>query len=94
MNYKTIFIPVVGNYSRFEKEYETAEQAEAVLNAIADYTLLLHECSFMEETSNIGMVCRKDCDGDWVEIDESEPEKRKEALDELTELSQDLGLYK
>jgi hypothetical protein len=69
MDYKVLFIPCFGDPSQFEKEFETHKEAETALNAIAEYTLMLHECSFMPDFSNTGMVLRKDDDGDWVEID-------------------------
>lgn len=74
MNYKVIFIPAYGQEAKFEQQCKTIEEAEAILNAIGNYTLLLHECSFMEDFSNAGMVCKKDKDGEWVEIDEDENE--------------------
>ena len=69
MNYKVMFVPVLRGEAQFEKEFETAAEAETALTAIALYTMFLHSCSLMEETSNIGMVLSKDADGDWVEID-------------------------
>lgn len=71
-NYKVVFIPVLGEDAKFEQECETSKEAEAILKAIANYTLLLHECSYMEDHSNSGMVMKKDEDGDWYEIDEDE----------------------
>ena len=74
MGYKVIFIPELGREAQFEQECETAKEAEIVLKAIANYTLLLHKHSCMHDSSNIGMVVKKDEYGDWVEIDEDEIE--------------------
>ena len=69
MNYKVLFIPKFGDDAQFEKEFETQAEAETALVSIAEYTLMLHECSLMPDYSNTGMVLFKDSDGDWVEID-------------------------
>lgn len=74
MDYKVLFIPAIGDKAEFEKEYETAKEAETALVAISLYTLLLHECSYMPDYSNAGMALKKDEDGDWIEIDEDELE--------------------
>lgn len=69
MDYKCVFIPVInGTGCEFEQEYHTSEEAETALNAIANYTLFLHETRLMPDYSNVGMVMRKDGD-DWIEID-------------------------
>lgn len=69
MDYKCVFIPAInGIEGVFEQEYDTSEEAETALNAIANYTLFLHETSLMPDYSNIGMVMRKDGD-EWIEID-------------------------
>jgi hypothetical protein len=70
MDYKIIFIPKISDTFTFEREYETQEQAEAAMTAIADYTLMLHECSIMPDYSNCGMVYRKNGRSEWVEIGE------------------------
>lgn len=69
MDYKVLFVPVLGDKAQFEKEYETHKEAETALEAIANYTLMLHECGFMQDHANLGMVLCRDEDGDWVEID-------------------------
>jgi len=69
MNYKVLFIPRFGDGAQFEKEFETQAEAETALISIAEYTLMLHECSLMPDYSNTGMVLVKDSDGDWIEID-------------------------
>ena len=73
-DYKVVFIPVFGEDAKFEQECETAGEAEAVLKAIGNYTLLLHDCSYMQDHSSVGMIMKKDGDGDWFEIDEDENE--------------------
>lgn len=72
--YKVVFIPMFGGNAQYEEEFDTSEKAEQALKTIADYTLLLHECSLMPDYSNIGMVCGLDDDGEWVEIDADEEE--------------------
>lgn len=70
-NFKVFFIPHLGweeGEGIFEKECETHTEAELVLNTIADYTLMLHDCSIMPDYSNMGWISRKD-GGGWVEID-------------------------
>ena len=69
MNYKVLFIPRFGDQSQFEKEFKTQAEAETALSSIAEYTLMLHECSLMPDYSNTGMVLKKDGEGDWIEID-------------------------
>ena len=39
------------------------------LNAIADYTLMLHETSLMPDYSNYGYI-EEWIDGEWLEIDD------------------------
>ena len=73
MNYKVIFIPALGEDALFEQECETSEIAEAVLKGIGNYTLLLHECSYMQDYANMAMVMKREGD-DWIEIDEDECE--------------------
>jgi hypothetical protein len=72
MNYKCLFIPAINGGmvegALFEQEYATSEEAETALNAIANYTLFLHETKLMPDYSNYGMVMRKEGD-EWVEID-------------------------
>ena len=68
MDYKAVFIPVVGQDAVFEQEFLTHEEAEAAMKSIANYTLFLHEVSLMPDYSNYGMVMKRDGD-DWIEID-------------------------
>ena len=67
-DFKVCFMPHIGETFLFEKEYETRQEAEVVLNAIADYTLMLHDCSLMPDYSNIGSVLQRTSDG-WFDID-------------------------
>ena len=66
--YQVWFNPCFGSDGVFEKEFETQQEAELALEVIADYTLMLHECSLMEDHSNCGMVLGWDGD-EWIEID-------------------------
>lgn len=68
MDYKAVFIPVVGQDAVFEQEFKTSEEAEAAMMAIANYTLFLNEVSLMPDYSNCGMLMKRDGD-DWMEID-------------------------
>ena len=68
MDYRIRFIPKILDPGVFEKEYDTLAEAETALEAVAQYTLALHELSLMPDYSNYGMVQRKDGD-EWVEID-------------------------
>lgn len=66
-DFRVEFYPKVGALAVYESEHETMEEAVAVLDAIANYTLLLHECSLMPDYSNTGMLFKKKTSG-WVEI--------------------------
>ena len=67
--FKVIFTPAITDEAEFVKEYNTMNDAFVALNAIADYTLLLHETSLMPDFSNMGAVYKNTPD-EWVEIDE------------------------
>ena len=69
MDYKVVFDPCFGRSALYESEHETQTEAEAVLNAIANYTLMLHEASLMSDHSNFGAVQKRDGNGYWFEID-------------------------
>ena len=69
MNYKILFVPVIGGPHYFEKKFATHAEAEAALESIAEYTLMLHEWNLMFGFSNKGAIFKKDEDGDWREID-------------------------
>lgn len=65
--YKVKFLPAIPRETIFKREYETLEQAVTALNAIAEYTLLLHETNPMADYSDIGILFKKTSTG-WVEI--------------------------
>ena len=72
MEYKVVFYTNLTLGSEpFEQDYETSEAAEIALDAIANYTLDLHEKSLMPDHSNTGLVMKLE-DGEWIEIDEDE----------------------
>jgi len=71
-NYKVVFIPALGKNNNFEKYCDTLDEAEFVLDAISDYTLMLHDYFLMEDYSNSGFVLKKQEDGSWLEIDTDE----------------------
>jgi hypothetical protein len=71
-NYKVVFIPKMGE-QKFEKVCQTIDEAEQILESIADYTLMLHEASLMPDYSNMGYVLKR-IDGEWVEVDADENE--------------------
>lgn len=68
-NFKVVFIPQIGGDCEYQSYHEDMGEAVSVLSAIADYTLILHECSLMPDHSNSGMLY-KDVAGEWVEIDD------------------------
>ena len=68
MEYKIVFIPVLGGEGSFEQEFETLPEAVSALSVVANYTLMLHERSLMPDFSNVGMISRLD-DDEWTEID-------------------------
>lgn len=68
MDYKIVFIPKLGGKGSFEQEFETLPEAVSALNVVANYTLMLHECSLMPDFSNVGMIFKLD-DDEWIEID-------------------------
>ena len=69
MDYKLEFTPKLGLASTFQRRFDTHEEAEAALNAIADYTLFLHSNLLMGDFSNVGCIYKL-VDGDWLEIDD------------------------
>lgn len=69
MNYKIVFIPILGDKTRFEQEFATQEEAKTALEAISLYTLFLHESNIMEDYSNWGFIYMRE-GTDWVEIDD------------------------
>jgi hypothetical protein len=68
-DFKVIFTPAISIDAEFVAEYDTLQEAVMVLNAIANYTLMLHECSMMPDYSNMGAIYKNTTD-EWVEIDD------------------------
>lgn len=67
MNYRVTFVPKFGCTVVFEQEFLTDIAAVAALDAVANYTLFLHEQGYMVDHSNAGFIDIKDSNGDWVE---------------------------
>lgn len=67
--YKVVFYPafVSSKDAVFEREFPSKVEACAALEAIAAYTLHLHDVSLMPDYSNFGEVLELQ-DGEWVEI--------------------------
>ena len=70
MNYKVVFTPNISGPEAFEQEFETLAEANAALDAIANYTLMLHDLELMPDHSNTGMVVWSDGDR-WYEVEAS-----------------------
>lgn len=66
-DFKIIFIPQLSGDGEFIEEYDELSEAVAALNAIANYTLFLHDTSLMPDYSNTGMIY-KNTGNEWVEI--------------------------
>ena len=73
-NYKVVFNPKFesGSDGEFEKECHSIEVAKAVKDAIADYTLFLHEKYLMPNHSNYAFILAEDENGDWEEYEDDE----------------------
>ena len=73
--FRVLFIPAL-ELTKAEFISETVfsyEQAVAIKDAIATYTLMLHEHSIMKDFSNIALI--EECvDGEWLEADFDEYE--------------------
>ena len=67
--HKDFLLIKISNGAEFIKEYDTLHDAVTALHAIADYTLLLHECSLMPDYSNMASIYKNTSD-EWVEIDD------------------------
>jgi len=70
--YRVIFNPALEKMkvNDFDKRYDSLETAKAVVDAIADYTLMLHNTYLMPDYSNYGYI--ELWDGtDWIEIEVS-----------------------
>ena len=70
MNYKVVFTPNISGPEAFEQEFETLAEANAALDAIANYTLMLHDLELMPDHSNMGMAMALDGDV-WYEVEAS-----------------------
>ena len=68
MEYKMVFTPNIAGPTVFEQEFETLQEANAALDAIANYTLMLHDEDFMPDYSNYGTVMWLD-GGTWCEAE-------------------------
>ncbi len=72
-NYRGVFYPAISieDPVSFTGEYETAKEACQVMNALATYTLLLHDSSLMADYSNMGSI-QQWIDDEWVDVDEDD----------------------
>ena len=74
MNFRACFIPDFDHDEKFifyGDECKTKEIAEHQLDAIANYTLILHELQLMKDHSNLGWIEEK-TDGEWEEIEDDD----------------------
>ena len=67
---RVVFIPKLGDEFVFKKVYHTKHDASKALDAIAQYTIMLHECSLMPDYSNVGFLEQQNDEGEWCDIDE------------------------
>ena len=51
----------------FEKTFTTITEAVNILDNIAEYTLMLHDCSLMNDWSNLAEIL---CNGEYLDDDE------------------------
>lgn len=67
--YRVVFDPAFMEkpLDEFSQEYATHAEAETALDAIANYTLFLHEVKLMTDHSNAGWV-EELINGEWIEI--------------------------
>ena len=65
--FRAVFIPSIHTMNAFSEETNTLEEAEMVVNAIADYTLFLHDNDLMRDISNMAFV-QELVDGEWEEV--------------------------
>ncbi len=68
MKFKVIFHPDFEDESIFNETCATLTEAKAALNAIANYTLFLHDKKFMPDYSNCGWIAEL-VNGEWQEIE-------------------------
>ena len=71
-NYKVHFNPNLddGGGEEFISECPSIEIANAVKNAIANYTLFLLERGLMSDFGNCGIILKEDAYGEWFEVDD------------------------
>lgn len=69
-DFRVLFTPAFENgiAHTFSIIAATEEEARSILNAIAGYTLYLHEASLMPDYSNFGCV-EQFIDGEWEELE-------------------------
>ena len=82
--YTIKFHPMLGSigtdeHAVFEKEYSTLKEAVTALDAIAEYTLMLHDNGFMNDWSNLAEIY---CDGEFMDDDEIEEQLKSEVSGE------------
>lgn len=71
--YRAVFMPTfeMGGECFCSAIFESEGYARAILDAIAEYTLFLHDNKIMPDHSNAGWI-EKFEDGEWVEIEDDE----------------------
>ncbi len=68
-NFMIVFIPSIYTSSaELVVEFDTLLEAATALNAIANYTLLLHKSSLIPDYSNMGIIYKR-YQNKWLEID-------------------------
>lgn len=69
-SFRVIFFPSIeAGAEPFIQEVLTLDQAKAALNAVANYTLHLHDTKLMPDHSNTGAI-EQLVNGDWVNVEE------------------------
>jgi hypothetical protein len=77
--YTIKFHPMLGSigtdeHAVFEKNYKTLLEANTALTAIAEYTLLLHDTSLMNDWNNLAEIY---CDGEYLDEDDIEEQLKE-----------------
>ena len=68
--FRVVFFPSIeAGTEPFKQEFLTLTQAQAAFEAVANYTLHLHDTNLMLDHSNTGAV-EQYVDGVWVNIEE------------------------
>lgn len=72
--FKVAFYPNIDyqGHKCFEKECSNLIEALAVKNALADYTLFLHDLELMEDLSNFAEILTLDENGNWVSVEDED----------------------